>query len=218
MRGNQSATSDEVAPAGQSARQESFLAGMEELLRIHARFLSADAESELILLTDPKRRYGNLHDEIDLDRTVVVDSFSNEEYDSGFRSLFVYEEHLLRQIQTLQPRFGQWNGYCFVADFNGNGIDEIIGFQMSGSSYLPRILEYDGAEFVSLLEFRTYAMSFSHIEFRNNRRIYIVGYGDTRFDDRDYDWYLYQWSEEHGRYRVVESGLIDPSEVPKYRE
>ena len=90
------------------------------------------------------------------------------------------------------------------------------GFQLTGRSFLPVIREYNGESFSDLLEFQTYEMAFSQFKVREGGQLYIVGYGDTRIRNRDYDWYLYGWSDDTGRYEIVDEGLIDPSLVPAY--
>ena len=47
--------------------------------------------------------------------------------------------------------FGEWNGYFYVHDHNGNGRDEVIAMQLAGSHFVPLIYEYHDGEFRSVM-------------------------------------------------------------------
>ena len=121
-----------------------------------------------------------------------------------------YSEKWLRIARNPLLKFGNWNGYSYIADYNDNGFDEILFFQLSGSSFMPMILEFDGKEFQNRIEFDTYSGILAEIrsELREGRKMLrLYGYGNTEEELAKRDWYLYSWEGKTNRYMIVEKGL-----------
>jgi len=111
--------------------------------------------------------------------------------------------------------WGGWNGFCCVRDFNGNGLDEILFFQLTGMSFLPYVFEYHDGEIKLILDPpQTYSeiiKRFEAIEQGNERYIMIWGWGvdDKNVNDPNgkRDWYKYVWNAKIGKYQIVDKGI-----------
>jgi hypothetical protein len=121
-----------------------------------------------------------------------------------------YDESHLKIIRNPQLQFGRWAGYAYVGDYNGNGLEEILFFQLTGSYFLAMIVEYNGKEFEVRLDTYSQPLSISEIrtETRDGKKLLkVYGYGGESIPVGKRDWYLYEWNGKTERYELIEEGV-----------
>ncbi len=121
-----------------------------------------------------------------------------------------YQQRQLDVISGFSSSLGRWNGYSYVGDFNGNGIDEIYAFRLAGDSFLPVVVESIGEQFRRVLEFDTYYAQLSEIRvetWAGQRTLRLFGYGSPDLPEGKRDWYRYAWDTQGKTYRIVEQGM-----------
>lgn len=86
-----------------------------------------------------------------------TNTITNLDYGSSFISPPPNELSILDyyyEIATMmEPVFGEWNGYFYVHDHNGNGMEEVIAVQLAGARFGPVIFEYHDGEFKRVLPY-----------------------------------------------------------------
>ena len=174
-------------------------------------FTRSGSDEYLAFYEDPSYRYESDSPQVIVGKVLLVkDGRIKRKYDLEGRGLITnaYPARLLAVITNPELHFGRWASYAFVGDFNENGVDEILFFELSGTSFLPVVLEFDGKDFVTVLDFKTPKNILSEIrtEVRDGQKfIRIYGYG-TDASKGQRDWYLYQWSSKSSRYEIVQRG------------
>ncbi len=177
-------------------------------------FTGSKSEEYIAFYEDPKER-------VEKDSPVVIakvvifvlkNSTITSVYDLENLNIWSldYSERYLKIIKNPQLQFGRWSGYAYIGDYNGNGLEEILFFELSGRSFLPTIVEFNGKEFGTVLSFQTYTERLSEIwtENRNGRKLLkLYGYGDENTPKDKRDWYLYEWSKATKSYKIIEKGI-----------
>jgi len=122
--------------------------------------------------------------------------------------------HFLPYITDKRVNWGKWDGFCYVRDFNGNGLDEILFFKVTGMSFLPYIFEYRNGKMRVILDppptYSNIMMQFEAVE-ETKKYIKIWGWGNDEKNANDpngkRDWYKYVWNERMDKYQIVDKGL-----------
>ncbi len=120
-----------------------------------------------------------------------------------------YDALHLKTVQSPTIHFGRWARYAYVGDYNGNGLDEILFFQLTGMSFLPVVIEFNGKEFVTVLTFETPRGIVSELDtVTQNRKklLKIYGSGSDYAPAGKRDWAVYEWDQKTDRYEVIEQG------------
>jgi hypothetical protein len=132
----------------------------------------------------------------------------------GASGIFEYNDSFLPIITNSKVNWGKWDGLCCVRDYNGNGLDEILFFEITGMSFLPYIFEYSNREMRTILEPpptpTNQVMKFEAQENRQEKSIMIWGWGEGKKYDAlsgKRDWYKYVWNKKVGKYAIVEKGM-----------
>ena len=178
------------------------------------KFTGSNKNEYIAYYEDPKHRYDNtMLPKID---KVVIISLNgnvvqiNRDLSDIDVSSLGYTERYLKIIINPLLAFGKWNGYSYISDFNGNGIDEVLFFQLAGTYFLPMIIEYDGKTFNNVITFETYYQVLTEIrsEIRGGRKLLkLYGGGTPGFEKGKRDWYLYEWDAKRLRYEIIEKGF-----------
>jgi hypothetical protein len=109
----------------------------------------------------------------------MIDTGRPKLYEINDSSLGPYDEWELRIITNKKLHFGQWDGYCRIADYNGNGLDEVMFFGAGGSGFFVTIYEYKNGKMERILEsFSLYSIAISGVETiieKNKKYIKIYG-------------------------------------------
>jgi len=58
-----------------------------------------------------------------------------------------YDERTLETILEDSYQYGKWNDYCYLTDSNGDGLDELYFYEISGISFGLVIMKYLNNEF-----------------------------------------------------------------------
>jgi hypothetical protein len=162
----------------------------------------------LAFYEDPKQRYDpNALTKIDVLRVFVLDgskvlkkiSLSNT-WSLGYNA---------RSLSIIRGfRFGDvvWNGYCFIADFNRNGRDEILFLTLSGYIFIARIFEYIDGGFVTILDYPS-GSSISGMTFDDKSLTFTIhDSGGESAPEGKRNWFEMKWDPALGRYRLGEKG------------
>ena len=117
-------------------------------------------------------------------------------------------------ITDRKVNWGEWDGYCCMRDFNENGLDEILFFEITGMSFLPYIFEYKNSEIDLILDppstYSNQIMRFEAVDNGSEKYIMIWGWGDEKNADAPNgkrDWYKYAWNKANGKYVIVDKGV-----------
>ena len=128
--------------------------------------------------------------------------------------IFEYDDSFLPIITNEEVNWGGWDGCCCIRDFNGNGLDEILFFEITGMSFLPYIFEYFDGKMRTVLDppptSSNQIMRFEALESGSEKSIIIWGWGDEKsYDDPNgkRDWYRYVWNKWIRKYTIVEEGM-----------
>ncbi len=177
-------------------------------------FTGSGDREYLAFFEDPRQRYEK--DSPKVIWRVVVFLVKNEvvtkRYDLHSLGLYSldYGKRELSVIKDPHLSFGRWAGYAYIGDYNENGLEEILFFELTGMSFLPTIVEFKGKEFVNVLDFSTAKNGLSEIRTvtrDGHKFLKLYGYGSDYTPKGKRDWYLYQWNRKTDRYEVVDEGL-----------
>lgn len=116
-------------------------------------------------------------------------------------------------INNKKLKFGKWDGYTFVYDYNGNGLDEILLLSNSPETFLPYIFEFHDGKMKTVLD----------VKDEDNFDANVKGFVETTSDKKGkyveiYDafessrtesvwWEKYTWSKNKKMYVLVDSKL-----------
>lgn len=114
-------------------------------------------------------------------------------------------------INNKKLHFGKWDGYTYVSDYNGNGLDEILLFSNSPETFLPYIFEFQDGKMKTVL----------NVENKEDFNANIKGFIETTSDKKGkyieiYDafdssrkenvwWEKYTWDAEKKMYVLIDS-------------
>lgn len=113
-------------------------------------------------------------------------------------------------INNKKLKFGKWDGYTFVYDYNENGLDEILLLQNGPEYFLPYIFEFHDGKMKTVLnvededDFDANIKSF--IETTSDKKgKYIEIYDEFQSNRKEKRyWKKYQWDKKKKRYVFVE--------------
>jgi hypothetical protein len=117
----------------------------------------------------------------------------------------------LETIKKVSPQLGTWNDYCYLNDFNENGLDEILFFELSGRALIPYIFEFKDNKIQPTLDITTvHNDSITEIKTvkENGKKIikiYGIGYNVSQKGKIDY--YKYSWDSGKQIYSFIEKGI-----------
>jgi hypothetical protein len=180
-------------------------------------FTGSGKDEYIVFYEDPRRRYEP--DQRNIDKIMIftmVDTGRPKLYEINDESSGPYDAEALRIATNKKLHFGQWDGYCRIADYNKNGLDEVMFFGLAGLGFFVNIYEYHNGTMERVLESPpTYSLTISGIEaITKNNKKYIKVYGSGggekpgKIIPRGYrDWYLYSWDREKGRYEIIDKGV-----------
>ncbi len=106
-----------------------------------------------------------------------------------------------------RSNFGKWNGYCEIADSNGNGLDEILFFQLTGFTLYPFIFEFFGGQMKQILSPPLIGIV-TRIEATSGSGKYfltVYGPGNPKNNQEEH-WFKYEWNRIEGMYLLIEKG------------
>lgn len=131
-------------------------------------------------------------------------------------SSLAFDDWTLKIITNEKLQFGSWDGYCRIADYNENGLEEVMFFGLAGLGFFVDIYEYQNGKMECVLESPpTYTLTISGIETiikKNKKYIKIYGSGGSEkpgeIAPEGYrDWYLYSWNKGKGVYEIIKKGI-----------
>jgi hypothetical protein len=174
-------------------------------------FTGSHGEEYVAYYEDPKQRYEkNKPPKINRVSVLVLkDGKLVNKYD--FDALDVwslwYDEGDIQLFEKQVLGLGKWNGYSYVGDFNSNGLDEILFFQIGGSFFLPKILEFNGREFRNLIDFESASRQLVSLEREvkdNQIFLRIIGIVGPNENDPSRAWFLYSWNAKSQEYILID--------------
>ncbi|MCJ7547580.1 MAG: hypothetical protein MUP30_12305 [Deltaproteobacteria bacterium] len=180
-------------------------------------FTGSGKDEYIVFYEDPRRRYEP--DQRNIDKIMIftmVDTGRPKLYEINDESSGPYDAEALRIVTNKKLHFGQWDGYCRIADYNKNGLDEVMFFDLAGLGFFVNIYEYHNGTMERVLESPpTYSLTISGIEtITKNNKKYIKVYGSGggekpgKIIPRGYrDWHGYSWNREKGKYEIVDTGV-----------
>lgn len=181
-------------------------------------FTGSGKDEYVVFYVDPRKKIENQIN-IDIDKIMIftlIDTGSPKLYEINDFSFRPYDAEALQIATNKNLHFGQWDGYCRIADYNDNGLDEVMFFGLSGMSFDVDIYEYHNGKMERVLESPpTYSYIISDVETtaKNNKK-YIKVYGSGggekpgKIIPRGYrDWYLYSWNKEKDKYEIIDKGI-----------
>jgi hypothetical protein len=119
-----------------------------------------------------------------------------------------YYEDELEIIEDEKLNFGEWDGFCYVDDFNENGLDELLYFVLTGRGFFMAIYEYkDGSFETVLIGPESGQLSKIETEVIGDKKIIrLYDYGGKDIPTGHRGWYNYSWNPEKGSYEIIEEG------------
>jgi hypothetical protein len=146
--------------------------------------------NEIKELIEIKERKGN----------VEVNLFSGE-----------YSRDNLNVIRKVDSKFGSWDGYCYLNDYNGNGLDEILFFKLTGMDFLPFIFEFKNNNMQAVLDTSTFNFNFlsemNLINEKGKKIIKISGLGSDVIPEGKKGWYKFTWDSGKQMYTMISKGI-----------
>lgn len=120
-----------------------------------------------------------------------------------------YDKEDLESIKEGNPQFGTWDGYCYLNDYNENGLDEILFFQLTGRSFLPYIFEFKNNNMEVVLDPpRIKAMSAIKTKNENGKKIIkICGGEGPKVPEGSRQWFEYTWDAKKQMYVRIRQGI-----------
>jgi hypothetical protein len=105
-------------------------------------------------------------------------------------------------------KFGQWDEYTYVHDYNKNGKDEILIFQALGMGVFPYIFEYHDEKMKMVLKSPTdRGPKKMHTGVEDGKKmIYIQYYKEMDDKRKGYPYYKYRWNKKTKMYEIYEQG------------
>ncbi len=114
-------------------------------------------------------------------------------------------------VHNKKIKFGKWDGYCYIGDFNSNGIEEILIFVLSGMSFEVEIYEFNGKDFEEKLKPPTFSLGnvVTRVETgTKSGNKYLEVWGETITEkDNTVDFFMYSWNPKTGYYEIIEKGF-----------
>jgi hypothetical protein len=196
-----------------------FKAPFKKLNLLHyakGNFTGSGKDEYIVFYEDLSRRYEQ--DQRNIDKIVIftmINSEKSKTYEINEESV-AYDAEALRIITNKTLHFGRWDGYCRIADYNENGLDEVMFFTLAGLGFFVNIYEYYNGKMECVLKSPpTYTLTVSGVETitKNNKKyikIYGSGGGEKpgKIIPKGYrDWYLYSWNKEKEKYEIIDSGI-----------
>jgi len=181
-------------------------------------FTGSGKDEYVVFYVDPRNRIENQIN-IDIDKIMIftlIGTGRPKLYEINDFSIRPYDAEALRIVTNKNLRFGQWDGYCRIADYNENGLDELMFFCLSGMSFDVDIYEYQNGKMERVLESPpTYTHIVTNVETitkKNKKYIKVCGLGGGekpgKIIPRGYrDWHLYSWNREKGKYEIVDQSV-----------
>jgi hypothetical protein len=197
-----------------------FKAQFKKLNLLHytkGNFTGSGKDEYIVFYEDPSHRYEP--DQRNIDKIMIftiMDTGRTKLYEINDSSLCPYHNDELRIITNKKLQFGTWNGYCRIADYNENGLDEVMFFGVAGLGFFVNIYEYHNEKMERVLESPpTYTLTISDVETiteKNKKYIKVYGSGGGEkpgeIIPKGYrDWYLYSWNKEKGNYEIINTGI-----------
>jgi len=173
---------------------------------VMGNFSPGGSIKRLFFLNDTRQNHGSPRHKLNLHKLLAYDENQGKMIEHPYSTEIIDFESALERIIPLESKLGSWNGYFYIYDLNQNGVDELIGFNLGASQFIPEIYEYQDGAFVKILDYWDCSGQFASIKFPAKGQIKIFGYGE--YDDGPYPWKLYEWSEEERRYVIIEEGLV----------
>lgn len=130
---------------------------------------------KLYLLNDSRMHVGSSRDMLHLHKLLAYDEKQGKMIEHPFSTEIIDFKSALDQMIPLESKFGSWDGYFYIYDLNQNGVDEIIGFNLGASQFIPQIYEYQDGAFVEVLDYWDYSGQFACIKFPAAKQIQIFG-------------------------------------------
>ena len=116
----------------------------------------------------------------------------------------------LTEVLGISIIWREWKiGY--VGDFNGNGKEELYLYRRSGMGEGPLFFEFDGTEFIGILDIATTSITITGID--PEEKTFTIE-ANFRTDDGEGVWEkrVYAWDNDTGRYEIIYSEPIDHRE------
>lgn len=192
--------------------KEEYYPRYQLLKEVEGNFSPCGSIKRLFLLNDTRRHLGSEKHKLNLHILLAYDENQGKMIEHPYRTELIDFESALKQIIPLESKLGPWDGYFYIHDLNQNGVDEIIGFNLRASQFIPEIYEYQDGTFIEMLGYWDYSGQFARMEFPARKEIRIFGYGASDEMPQSYPWKWYEWSEDERRYVLIQEGIA--SELP----
>ncbi len=132
----------------------------------------------------------------------------NYKYDCNLQTL-PYSKKEKDIINNPRLEFGTWRAYCYVNDYNGNGLDEILLFEKTGMSFEPVICEFKNNKIKKVLlspssDWNSVSKMETGIDAEGK---YIRLWTSRETIKSKMPWYIYRWDTEKQLYLIKEKGF-----------
>jgi len=130
------------------------------------------------------------------------------QYDCYLQTL-PYSQEDKKVISNPKIEFGTWREYCYINDYNGNGLDEILIFEKTGMSFEPVICEFRNDKMEKVLVSPSSYWN-SVRKFETGIDIegkYIKIWTSRETIKSKIPWYTYRWDNEKLLYLIKEKGF-----------
>ena len=170
-------------------------------------------EEYVVFYEDPSSRYEK--EKPPSINKVVVFSLTNRLFLNKYELINVrslgYDDFETKLIRGLKVDRQEWNGFCYVGDFNDNSFDEIIFFGVYGSTFIVNIYEFQNKNFEQVLKYPGES-PLSNAETREDdkRKLFIIyDSGGPDLPRGKRNWYRMSWNEKSNKYEIAEKGIQD---------
>ena len=127
---------------------KSFYPELELLAHFPCNFSKEYDEEYIVFYNDPSRIY-SYSAPLCSDKVVVI--FLDNKKSLKLEDLKLvslgYDKRDLEIILKDSNQYGKWNGYCYLSDSDGDGLDELYFYELSGISFGLVIMKYLNDDF-----------------------------------------------------------------------
>lgn len=171
-------------------------------------FTEVGNEDYIVFYEDPRNRNTD-HVEIKNIDKIVIFSFKNKAFLNKYEIMnawsFGYDEYHKKIIDELKIQNVNWNGYCYIGDFNKNGLDEIIFFGLSGMIFTANIYEFHDNQMKIVLQYPSATSIFKIETYGEGKQRSFIIYDTGPVGKRSI--YTMLWDERTSKYEILSKQL-----------
>jgi hypothetical protein len=172
----------------------------------NGNFTNSSYEEYIAFYNDPKHQYEKNKPQ-NIDHVVVLvyksGTLLNKYELSDLDVWSVGYDELHMKIIKNAIGFGKLHDYIYIGDYNSNGLDEILFFQLGGSFFLPKIIEFNGAEFVNEIDLEPFSRHLESIKSEQKDGLQILHISSLvgpNENDPSIAQFTFRWNERTYQY------------------